>query len=80
MVVLVIVVAVVLYLTARAWSSVAPEARQITNPDASRMVDDQGRGEAVEAVRETGLPDLDETRTETAAHAAELEEALAATD
>jgi hypothetical protein len=79
-VVLVIVVAVVLYLTARAWSSVAPEAGQITNPGVPRTVDDPGRAEALEAVRETGLPDLDETRVETAAHAAELEEALAAAE
>jgi hypothetical protein len=69
LVVLLVVLAIVLLLVARAWRSVAPTAAGLgaaTSP----------RGE----VAPRDLPDLGETRERTDDHAREVQDALAATE
>jgi hypothetical protein len=79
-VILVVVLAVVLLLVARAWRSVAPTAAQIQGGDAPIAVEDHGEEEAGEAQRSGDLPDLNEMRDETDAHAQAVQEALEATE
>lgn len=76
MVMLVIVLAVVLVLVAKHWKAVAPTAIQVTNPDAPVVVDDHGQTEAGEAIRSGQLPDLNDMRQQTSAHADRLQDAL----
>lgn len=73
---LVIVVAVVLLLAARNWRAVAPTASQIARPGNAREVDDRGQAEAGEAIRSGQLPNLDEMRQSTDAHADRVRSAL----
>jgi hypothetical protein len=68
-VVLVIVLAVVLVLVARSWRAVAPQAISVTAP----RLDDPALGPG-------DLPDLDETRRQTDAHARQVQDALSQVD
>lgn len=75
LVVLVIVMAVVLLLVARSWKSVAPTATQL--PDGpSAPLETNGEDQAGEALSSGNLPDLNEMRSETDAHAERLQQAL----
>ncbi len=74
-VVLIVVVAVVLWLTARAWRAVAPTAAEVASPAEASDVD-EARSEAGEAVRSGELPDLSKMRQETGQHADAVGEAL----
>jgi len=76
MVALLIVMAVVLTLVARAWRTVAPAALDVRDATHSGPLDDHGQTEAGNAVREGGMPDLRETERETDEHAARVQEAL----
>jgi hypothetical protein len=67
MVMLLVVLAVVLFLVARSWNRVAPEAL---------AVDAHGQPEAAEAIRSGDLPGLNEMRQQTDAHADEVEAIL----
>jgi len=83
MIVLLVALVIVLLLVARSWKSVAPEAMQVSNPDGSSVsvqASDHGETEAGEAVRSGDLPDLNETKKQTDAHAQQVQEALAATE
>ena len=75
-VMLLVVVAIVLVLAARAWQEAAPNALLLDEPQS--VVDDHGQPEAREAL--ANLPGLNEVRDSTAAHADELERALAETE
>jgi hypothetical protein len=68
---LLIVMAVVLLLVARAWNSVAPTAVQLSTEQPL----DPGSGEDGEAEESNRLPDLQETRKNTDEHKRRLEEA-----
>lgn len=78
LVMLVIVVAIVLLLTARAWNAVAPTAADVR--DAGAPVPADVRGEATTATRDGSLPRLDEVRQRTGAHAEDVADALAQTN
>ena len=78
LVMLVIVVAVVLLLTARAWNAVAPTAADLR--EASAPVPADVRGAATSATRDGSLPRLDDVRQRTGAHAEDLANALAETE
>ena len=77
MIMLVVVLAIVLLVAARQWQALAPTAIQVTtDPDEAYAVDDHGDPEAGQAIRSGQLPDLNEMRQNTSAHADRLEEAL----
>ena len=76
--VLIVALAIVLLLVAKNWRSVAPHAIQVTDPDLGATVDDHGQTEAGEAVRSGQLPDMNEMRQQTDAHAQQVQEALEA--
>ena len=80
LVAMVIVLVVVLLLAARQWRSVAPTAVQLADDGSPSVVDAHGETGAATAVRAGGLPDLQEAREQTTAHAEQLEEALAEID
>ena len=79
-VVLIVALAIVLLLVAKNWRSVAPHAMQVTDPDLAATVDDRGQTEAGEAVRSGELPDMNDMRRQTDAHAEQVQEALEATE
>ena len=70
-VLVVVVAAIVLYLSAENWKSVAPQVQEIVSSEESSQVLGEEGGE---------LPGLGEMKAETDAHSKELEEALAATE
>ena len=72
LVILVIVMAVVLLLAAKAWQSVAPEATDIVNPVRPALPPDGASG----GESSSDLPGLQDAREETSAHAERLREAL----
>ena len=80
LVALVVVLAVVLLLAARQWRAVAPTAMQLDQNNQPVAVKDHGETGAGEALRSGKLPDLNDMRAGTGAHADQLEEALAETD
>ena len=72
----IVVVAVVLLLAAKAWQRMAPEAIDVTRPETA--VSGHGPPEAVNALGE--LPNLGQMRQNTSEHAAELQKALEETE
>ena len=78
LVMLVIVVAIVLLLTARAWNAVAPTAADLR--DAAAPVPADVRDAATTATRDGSLPRLDDVRQRTGAHAEDVANALAQAD
>jgi hypothetical protein len=80
MVALLVVMAVVLILVAKAWRSVAPEAMETHDALQSGPLSDHGQEEAAGALRSGELPKLGETRRETDEHSARVQEALDATE
>ena len=74
MVILVVVMAVVLLLVARAWKSMAPTAAQLPAAQSTDGIDPHGQDDAAEAAG--GLPNLEETRQETDRHKQQVQEAL----
>ncbi len=79
MILMAVVMVIVLLLVARAWTSVAPTAVQITSPSISGLPQDDsdtaqdGEGEEDEDAQR--LPTLNDMRENTAEHAEQLEEA-----
>lgn len=72
---LLIVMAVVLYLSAENWKAVAPKVPELVSEEGATQAAEETLGE------EAGdLPGLGEMKAETDDHAKELEEALAATE
>lgn len=77
MVMLVIVMAVVLLLVAKSWKSMAPTAAQLPADGPTAPIETHGEEQAGEALGSGNLPNLNEMRSETGAHAEELRQALA---
>ena len=79
-VMLLVVLAVVLFLAGRSWQSVSPTAEQLRNNPEEHLVD-KYRDEQPEAVDALGtLPNLDDMRSSTGAHADRLQQALDQTE
>jgi len=76
MIALLIVMAVVLVLVAKAWRSVAPEAIEASETLGSGPMNDHGQKEAAGSLRSGELPKLGDTRRETDEHSARVQEAL----
>lgn len=76
MLLMLVVTVIVLLLVARAWTSVAPTARQITSPSIPGLLsDDSHTAEDGEDEAPHRLPTLNEMRENADQHAEELEEA-----
>jgi len=75
--ILVISLAVVMILVARQWKAVAPTALQVSGTAGAGGIDDHAEGDAVQSGE---LPDLGEMQQATDEHAAQVQEALAATE
>lgn len=76
MILLLIVMGVVLVLSAMAWRSVAPEAREATDALNGGPLNDGGQVETGEVVRSGELPRLEDAQRETDQHSARVQEAL----
>jgi len=77
MIAVLIVTAIVLFLVAKTWRSVAPAALETRDAVHSGPLNDHGQGEAASEVRSGGLPRLEETKQEADEHNARVEQALA---
>ncbi len=80
MILLVVVLAVVLLLAAKAWKTAAPTALDLHEATQSGPLNDHGQTAAGAALRKGDLPRLQETQENTDAHAAQLQEALDAVE
>ena len=80
MILLVVVLAVVLLLAAKAWKTVAPTALDTQDALQSGPLNDHGQGQAGEELRKGDLPGLRETQENTDAHSARVQEALDAVE
>jgi hypothetical protein len=83
LIVLLVALVIVMMLVAESWRSVAPEAIQISDTegaDVNVRFSDHGESHAVEELRRGDLPDLQEMRQRTDAHARQVEDALDGTN
>jgi hypothetical protein len=76
MVLLLIVMGVVLVLVARAWTAVAPEAREVSGSRELPAIEAHGEADAATEIRSGKLPRLPHTQAATDAHGARVHEAL----
>jgi hypothetical protein len=76
MLMLVVVLAIVLLLVARHWKAVAPTAVQVHEYPSAAPVDAHGEDEAGAALQSGTLPDLNDMRQATDAHAQQVQDAL----
>ncbi len=75
-VMLLVVLAVVLLIAAKAWKSAAPTALEVATPVGDVTISDHGASEAAGQVRPGGLPGLSDMRRETGTHTQQVEETL----
>lgn len=76
---LVVVLAVVLLLSTRAWEKVMPAAAEVNEPaSALGTISDHGQSQAADEVRQ--MPGLSETRQAADAHTRQVDETLAEID
>ena len=80
MVVLLVVLAIVLLLAARSWRSVTPTLSRLPGAEGTGQVSDHGQIEAAEAVRESGLPDLNQMQQATSEYSDLVQETLKESD
>ncbi len=80
MIMMLVVVAIVLYLAARAWSNMAPEALSVSNValDPSDLVSDDG--DSGESPTPGHLPNLQEMRESVAQHEDQVRDAMEETN
>jgi len=79
LIVLLVALVIVMLLVAESWRSVAPEVIQISDthgPDVKVQFSGHGESQAVEELRRGDLPDLEQMRQRTDAHAQQVEDAL----
>jgi hypothetical protein len=76
MIVMVVVMAIVLYLVARAWSNMAPQALTVTNLSASPADLEADEGGSGESASPGHLPGIQEMQETTARHEEQVREAM----
>lgn len=76
LVMLVVVMAIVLLLVAKAWKKHGAAAIEVSTPAGTFEVDDHGQTEAAGEVRSGGLPNLQQMRQNTTEHADRVQDAL----
>ena len=74
--ILIIVMAVVLLLTTKAWKAMMPSAMQVLDSTVASPRSSSGQDEKVEEAGSLNLPNLEEMGQNTNEHTAEVEEAL----
>jgi hypothetical protein len=79
MIVMLVAVLIVLLLVARAWSNMAPEALQVTQPGSGFSTDDMVKDDA-DYNSPGHLPDLQEMNQQTAQHEEEVRKAMEQTN
>ncbi len=80
MVVLLVVLAVVLLLAAKSWKSVTPTLAQLPGAEGAGPVSDHGQTDAAGALRETGLPNLQQMQQATSEYSDLVQETLKESD
>jgi hypothetical protein len=80
MVVLLVVLAVVLLLAAKSWKSVTPTLAQLPGSEGAGEVPAHGQPDAVRAVGETGLPNLQQMQQSTSEYSDLVQETLKESD
>ena len=73
-VILVVALAIVLFLSARAWNAALPTAQQVLKPGAAGAVPDHGQTEAGDAIRSGKLPDLKQMNQNTDQHLKQIKD------
>jgi hypothetical protein len=73
-VIAILALVILLLLTARAWNSVLPAAKQALRPGAAGTVPDHGQTGAGEAIRSGGLPDLKQMNRNTDQHIRDIKD------
>ncbi len=80
MIMMLVVVAIVLYLAARAWSNMAPEALSVTNVTLKPSDLGGGEGDSDESPTPGHLPNLQEMRESVAQHEEQVRDAMEETN
>jgi len=80
MIMMLVVVAIVLYLAARSWSNMAPEALTVTNVTLDPSDLGGNDDDSDESPTPGHLPDLQEMRQSVARHEDQVRDAMAATN
>jgi hypothetical protein len=80
MVMLLIVMAVVLLMVAKAWRTMAPSIIDTQNVLDTHPVSAHGEADAAAEIRSGNLPNLSEAQRNTDAHAAQVQEAMQAVE
>ena len=70
-----LVMAIVMILAAKAWLAVAPTAQQVMQPGRAGSVPAHGDTKAAEAAKSGDLPDLEEMKRQTDRHAEDVKKA-----
>jgi hypothetical protein len=73
-VILIVALVIVLLLSANAWNSILPLAKQALRPGAPGSVPDHGQTGAGEAIRSGGLPDLKQMNQNTDQHIQQIKD------
>jgi hypothetical protein len=79
-VILIVALLIVLFLTARAWNSILPVAKEVLRPGAPGAVPDHGQSGAGEAIRSGGLPNLKQMDQNTDQHVQQIKDAAKGQD
>ena len=73
-VILIVALLIVLFLTARAWNSILPVAKEALRPGAPGAVPDHGQSGAGEAIRSGTLPNLKQMNQNTDQHIQQMKD------
>jgi hypothetical protein len=73
-VIAIVALLIVLLLSARAWNSILPVAKETLRPGAAGAVPDHGQTGAGEAIRSGGLPDLKRMNQNTDQHLQQIKD------
>jgi len=73
-VILVVALAIVLLLSARAWNAILPVAKQALGPGSAGAVPDHGQSGAGDAIRSGKLPDLKQMNQNTDQHLQQIKD------
>lgn len=73
---LLVVMAIVLWLVAKRWQTVAPVVMDVKKSGQTGTIDAHGQTEAAQEVRSGKLPKMDEMRKRTSNHGKQVQDAL----
>lgn len=73
-VIAIVALLIIMLLSARAWNSIMPVAREALRPGAAGALPDHGQTGAAEAIRSGGLPDLNKMNQNTDQHIQQIKD------